>query len=401
MKTFKYTARSEAGSSIEGVAEANTQEEAVASLKEGGLIVESIEPTSGEHDIDLRLGGKKTKDKSLGIMCNQFAIILQAGMPIVRTLQLVSDQTEDKTLKSILKNVADDISAGYSLADSFKKHGSGLPTTFIESVRAGEESGNLDIVFRRLSDYYEKLSQTKSKVKSSMIYPCFVMGVAVVVIIIIMVFAVPTFETTFVGMGVTLPWITQFMIDSSNFWSNNILIIVGVVVLLVIAVKLAKRNEEFRLKWSRIGVRIPIIGRINLMNAASQYSGTMGVMMEAGLSVVKSVEVTAKSMSNFYMAHSLASAQADLEAGKPLATCMGKTEAFPELVVEMTGVGEQTGSLEHTLSVLSEYYDNEVETSSARALSILEPVIIVILAVIVCAILLAVYLPVFDLYGAM
>jgi type IV pilus assembly protein PilC len=400
MKTFNYKVRSESGAAIDGVAEANTLEEAVVALKDAGFIVETIEETSSNRDIDLRLGGRKAKENSLAIMCNQFAIILTAGMPIVRTLQLVANQTEDKTLKKILNDVADDISAGYSLADSFAKHGEGLPTTFIETVRAGENSGNLDTVFRRLSDFYEKSSKTKSKAKSAMIYPSFVIGIAIIVIAIIMLFAVPTFTTTFASMGVQLPWITQFMIDSSHWWTNNILIVIGVIIVAIIAVKFAKKNDDFRMKWSSIGVKIPVIGRINLMNAASQYSGTMGVMMEAGLSVINAVGVTARSMSNYYMGHELASMQFDLESGKPLATCLAKIDVFPELVTEMTGVGEQTGSLEHTLGVLSEYYDNEVETASSRALSILEPLIIVILAVVVCGILLAVYLPMFSLYGS-
>lgn len=400
MKTFAYTARSGAGSEVKGVLEANTQEEAIAGLKGDGLIVTSISESGGAHDVDLRIGGKKAKEKSLAIMCNQFAIILKAGLPIVRALQLVAEQTDDKTLKVILKNVADEAAAGYSLAESFEKHGEGLPTTFIETVRAGEQSGNLDVVFQRLSTYYERSSKAKSKVKSAMIYPCFVMGVAVAVIIIIMVFAVPTFESTFLSMGVELPWPTQFLIASSNFWSHNIFIVALVVVAIVLAIKFAKRkNDDFRLWWSSLGVRIPVIGRINLMSAASQYAGTMAVMMEAGLSVVKAVEVTAKSISNYWMASALASIQPDLEAGKTLAESLSKTKAYPDLVCEMTGVGEQTGSLDGTLSVLSEYYDNEVETATARSLSIMEPVLIVILAVIVCLILLAVYLPVFNIYG--
>ncbi|MCH3943661.1 MAG: type II secretion system F family protein [Atopobiaceae bacterium] len=400
MKTFKYTARTDAGATVDGVVEANTQAEAVDSLKQEGLVVSTVEEASGAHDIDLRLGGKKTKEKSLAIMCNQFAIILEAGIPIVRALQLVSDQTEDKTLKVILSEVASEAAAGYGLADSFEKHGTNLPTTFVETVRAGEESGNLDVVFRRLSSYYEKVSRTKGKVKSAMIYPCFVMGVAVVVVAVIMVFAVPTFKTTFQSMGTQLPWITQFMIDSSDFWTNNFLIIAIIIAIAVLGVKALKRgNDDFRLKWSRLGTRVPVIGRIVRMSAAAQYAGTMSVMMEAGLTVAKAVGVTAKSINNEYMANALASTEPDLEAGKTLATSLAKTEAYPELVTEMTGVGEQTGSLEHTLEVLSEYYDNEVDVASARALSLLEPIIIIVLAVIVCGILLSVYLPMFSIYG--
>lgn len=401
MKTYKYTARTAASTEVDGIIEAATVDEAVGKLKEGGMIVERIEESGGEHDIDLRMGGRKTKENALAIMCNQFAIILQAGMPIVRTLQLVSDQTQDKTLKKILGDVADDVSAGYGLADSFAKHGEGLPTTFVETVRAGEDSGNLDVVFRRMSDYYEKTSKTKSKVKSSMVYPGFVVGVAIVVIAVINIFAIPTFKTTFVSMNIEMPAITQFMIAGSDFWANNTLWVILVILALIIAVKFAKKNEDFHLKWSRLGVRLPIVGHIARMNAASQYSGTMSVMMGAGLSVVASVEVTAKSIDNYWVAQQLESTLPDLEAGKTLAAALGKTEAFPELVTEMTGVGEQTGSLEHTLGVLSEYYDNEVEVATARTLSILEPVIIIVLAVVVCVILLAVYLPVFSLYGGM
>lgn len=400
MRTFKYTARAETGTTVDGVVEALTQQEAIENLKGDGLIVSSISEQSGEHDVDLRIGGKKTKDKALAIMCNQFAIILQAGMPIVRTLQLVAEQCDDKTLKVILGKTADDVAAGYGLADSFEKYGSNLPVTFIESVRAGEASGNLDIVFRRLSDFYEKSSKTKERVKSAMIYPCFVLGIAVIVVAIIMVFAVPVFKTTFQSMGVELPWVTQFMIASSDFWTSYFFLVAGIIVAIVFAIKTLKRNnEDFRLKWSRMGTRIPVIGRINWMSGASQYAGTMSVMMEAGLSVVKAVETTANTISNYWMGYELMSTQAELEAGKPLASSLEKTGAFPELVTEMTGVGEQTGSLEHTLNVLSEYYDNEVETSTSRALSIMEPVIIVVLAVIVCTILLAVYLPVFSIEG--
>ena len=293
------------------------------------------------------------------------------------------------------------MSAGYNLADSFSKHGSGLPTTFIETVRAGETSGNLDVVFRRLSAFYEKSSKTKGKVKSAMIYPTFVLIVAVVVVLIIMVFAVPTFASTFEGMGTELPIFTKMLIGASNFMATFWWLILAIIAAIVLAVHLGKKfNEDFHLKWSQLGVRIPVIGRINHMSAASQYASTMSVMMEAGLNVVTSLDVTAKGLSNYYMSHTLGSILPDLEAGKPLATCLGKLGVFPELVTEMTGVGEETGALESTLNVLSEYYDNEVETATARAMSLIEPLMIVFLAGIVLVVLLAVYLPMFDIYGS-
>jgi type IV pilus assembly protein PilC len=349
------------GAVVDGVVEANTRDEAVMQLKDDGYIVSTIEESGSEHDIDLRIGNKKTKDKTLSVMCNQFAIILEAGLPIVRTLELVAGQTEDKTLKEILTTLANDVAAGYELAASFEKHGSNLPTTFIESVRAGEQSGNLTMVFERLAVFYRKQSETTGKVKSAMMYPSFIMVVAVIVVGVIMVFAVPTFKTTFDSMGSELPLPTQIMINASDFmvawwWVFVLAIIVGVV-----SVQFAKRKSEaFHLRWSQMGTKVPVLGKINTMSSASQYASTMAVMMMAGLSSSQAVAVTARTLTNFYMGYQLASIVPDLEAGRPLAETLSATGAFPQLATEMTGVGEETGELEHTLEVVSDYYDFEV-----------------------------------------
>ena len=400
MKTYKYTARSSYGATVEGVVEANTREEAIIQLKDDGYIVASIEATGSEHDIDLRIGSKKTKDKTIAVMCNQFAIILEAGLPIVRTLELISGQTEDKTLKEILTNVGDDVAAGYELAASFEKHGPNLPATFIESVRAGEQSGNLTLVFRRLAEFYRKQSETSGKVKSAMVYPTFIMIVAVIVVAIIMIFAVPTFKTTFDSMGGELPLPTRMMIGASDFltaWWWLIVLIVGAI---YAGIQFAKRrNEKFHLKWSELGTKVPVLGSITTMSCSAQYASTMAVMMAAGLSSSQAVEVTAKTIDNYYMGSALANIVPDLEAGRPLAETLAATEAYPQLATEMTGVGEQTGELEHTLEVVSDYYDFEVQEATERAIGMIEPLTIVMLAGIVCIILLAVYLPMFSIYG--
>ncbi|MBR3326694.1 MAG: type II secretion system F family protein [Atopobiaceae bacterium] len=402
MKAYKYKARSSYGADVDGVIEANTRDEAVMLLKDDGLIVRSIEASGGEHDIDLRVGGRKTKEKTLAVMCNQFAIILDAGLPIVRTLELVAGQTEDKTLKEILTEVAGEVAAGYELADSFAKHGPNLPATFIESIRAGEQSGNLSLVFNRLADFYRKSSETRGKVKSAMMYPSFVMGVAVIVVGVIMVFAVPTFKTTFEGMGTEMPLPTRMLIGLSEFLTSFWWVIILVVGAIYGGIQLLKRqNEAFHLKWSQLGTKLPVMGRITSMSSSSQYASTMAVMMEAGLATPRATEVTARTLANYYMGHELASIVPDLEAGKPLAECMAATGAFPQLVNEMTGVGEQTGELEHTLQVVSDYYDFETQEATSRAISLIEPMIIVVLAAVVCLVLLAVYLPMFSIYGAM
>ena len=402
MKTFKYTVRSPKGHSSDGVVQARTQAEAIQQLRADGLIVTKLEEVTGSRDIDLRLGGRRTKDMAISIMCKQLATIVDAGIPIVRALELVARQPAAKTLKSILKDVADDVGAGYPLAESFEKYGSGHHKTLIDSERTCESSGNLGLVFTRLANYFEKASKTKSRVKSAMIYPSFVFGIAVVVVIVIMVFAVPTFTSTFEGMGIELPVPTLIMINMSNFMVNFWWLLLIIIAVVFIGIKLLKRsNESFALAWSKIGTKIPVVGRINRMSACSQYASSMALMLEAGIPIVNGVGVAAQTMSNRYLSHKLLSVQPELEAGQPLSELIAKTGAFPELVSELTGVGEQTGNMEGTLTVLSDYYDNEVENATSRALGIMEPMLIVFLALIVGGILLAVYLPMFSLYGGM
>jgi type IV pilus assembly protein PilC len=286
------------------------------------------------------------------------------------------------------------------MADSFVTHSKNLPTTFIETIRAGEESGNLEGVFNRLHDYFDKRSKTKAKVLSAMIYPLFVVCVAVVVVGIIMVFAVPMFSTTFATMNIDLPFITKAMIAISKFLTSYILIILLIIAALVIGLRVWGKTPKGRFFFGRLALKLPIFGRITLMSAASQYASTMSIMLSAGLSVIKSVDITGLAMGNYVLGKALQGIIYDLEAGKRLGLCVARTEVFPELLVEMTSVGEETGSLESTLKVVGDYYDNEVEVSTARALSILEPTIIVVLAFFVVCILISVYLPLFTMYGS-
>lgn len=402
MKTFKYVARTLKGDRITGVIEADTQEEAIAELRMQHAVVVSVSEVP-QRGRDFTIGGhRRIKDKTLALMCSQFSIIMGAGLPIVRTVELVAEQTPYRPVKQMLMDVASDISAGYGLADSFVNHGGSLlSSTFVETVRAGERSGSLQEVFQRLNTYYDHTSRAKSKVASAMIYPCFVVAVAIVVIGIIMVYAVPMFKSTFESLGAELPFVTKVMIGSSDFFVSNWAIILAVIVVLVITVRLVRRTDSGANLFARWALGVPLFGRINRMNAATQYAGTMSILLSAGLSVIDSVEITARVIGNRLISSEMAGMLVDLEAGKRLGVTLAKVGEFPDLVVEMTAVGEETGSLEYTLGVIAEYYDNEVSIATQRALSILEPTIIVVLAVFVVMVLFSVYIPLFTMYGAM
>lgn len=399
MTTFKYRAISHSGVEINGVIEARNRGDAVIHLRENCASVLTLSEVKKDIVLD-DPAKRKISGKELALICQQFTIILTAGIPIVRAVELMAEQTEGRSLKVLLKNVAADVAAGYSLAASFEARNKTLPTTFIETIRAGEESGSLEIAFSRLSEYFSKRAKIRSKTITALTYPAFVVVVAVVVIIIIMVYAVPTFTQTFAGMGVELPWATKVLIAVSGFFSKYILLLLALTALIVLGLRIFYSTETGRTKLSKFYLSVPVLGRIALMNAASQYANTLSTMIASGLPVIRALQVTARSLSSHYLGRSIAGAAAEVEGGKRIGEGMEHTGDFPDLLVEMTKVGEEAGSLDETLRVVGSYYDAEVESATSRATSLLEPIIICVLAVFVVLVLLAVYLPMFGMYGS-
>ena len=401
MQTFQYRAISRDGARVRGVIEAFDEYDAVTRIRESCAVVTKItrveERTTGKTELFV----PKISEKALTVMCSQFAIILSSGLPVVRAVELIAGQTSDKTLKKILTQVAGDVSGGFGLAQSFESKGKGLPSTFIETVRSGEMSGTLDISFKRLQEYYDKASKTKAKVKNAMVYPIFTIVVAIVVVIIIMVVAVPTFTSSFASMGSELPLPTRMLIGMSDFFSKYILLLAGVAAGIVVGAKLIERREKGRLFFSKVKLKLPVLGKISVMKSASQFANTMSTLLSSGLPIIKAVEITGKVMDNYYIGQQILLQVPQLEEGKTLGVSLRKCKLLPELLIEMAGVGEETGTLESTLNVVGAYYDNETELASSKALTMLEPMIICFLAIVVCFILLSVYAPMFSMYGGM
>lgn len=399
MLKFKYKAISKDGQKVDGIIEAYDEFEAIGSLKQTHRVVESLIEIKPSQEISINFGSRSVPEKSLALLCSQFSIVLTAGMPLVRSIQLIADQIEDKKLKEILVQVADDVGAGYSLSQSFEnKGGDKLPLTFIETIRAGEAAGTLDVAFRRLHSYYDKSAKTKSKIKAALAYPTFLMIVAAAVVAIIMLVAVPKFADAFASMSVELPLPTRMLIGFSDFASKYGAVIALFLAAGIMVYKIYGNTAAGGVKISKLKLRLPIFGRIAKMKAASQFAGTLSTMLAAGLPMTRSVAATAKAMDNVFMGTEVGRAVSDIEEGKRLAASLQKSEHLPEMLVEMTAVGEETGELEKTLSVVGEFYDSEVELSTQKALSMLEPAIIAVLAAVVVVILLSVYVPMFSLY---
>lgn len=396
MANFKYKAYSASGEEINGVIEAPDEMEAVVKIKQTCPVIIEIKEVKTKEGVQLK--SKKVSVQNLSLLCDRFAIILGVGLPIVRAVDMLAEQMEDKNLKVMLGEVSKDVAMGRSLYASFSAHGDAFPVTFLESVKAGEESGDLVKVFSRLKDYYERTSRTKQKVTSSLMYPMFTLVVAAIVIVIIMVVAVPMFSDTFAESGMELPWITQFIINMSNFFINYGIYMAFVIVALVITVKAYGQTETGAEAISIFVIAIPVAGKIVQLSAASQFAHTMSMMLSSGMPILRCIDTAGKSVSNYVMRRDILDSAAGVEEGKSLGACLGKSKFLPPMLVEMIAMGETTGTMETTLEAVAKFYDNEVEISTAKATGLLEPAIICVLAVIVVMVLFSVYIPMFSMY---
>lgn len=399
MTAYKYKALSPDGSKVSGVVEAYDEFEAVAKIKAECSVVLKVEPVpeTRRERIDLN-EPLWVSDKVLSMTASQFAILLRAGLPTARTVEVIAQQTSDRLMKRILREVAADVTAGYSLSQSLETRGKKIPLAFIETVRAGEESGTLEQSFDKLATYYEKSHKIKSKVRSAMMYPIFLLALSVVVIAIVVVVTVPVMSDMILGGGGQLPLPTRILLGLSDFFSHWWWLVLTVILALIVAFKLVGRTERGRLAFARRALKLPVLGRIGRMNAASQFANTMSTLLAAGLPITRALAITGKVLDNYAVGTHIGGCALGIEEGKRLGDVLRDDPYLPPLLTEMTAVGEESGALEDTLGTIGAYYDSEVEQASAKALSMLEPIITVVLGVVIGFIVIALYMPMFTMY---
>lgn len=399
MPTYRYEGAYASGEKVSGVIEAMSQNDAVAMIRQNCDIVLSLKEVPRVAAAKPMERFNKIASKTLALTCQQFAIILKAGLPLVQTINLVADQCTDKTLKRLLEQVAADVTDGWSMSRSIEQRSGGkLPATFQETVRAGEESGDLVSSFERLSDYFDRMGKTRDSVTGALTYPAFVIVVAIVVVAIIMGYAVPTFTNMFVSMNLELPWVTKALIAMSDFFQKYTLVLIGLIALIVLGLRVFSHTEKGGLIMSRLQLNLPVLGEVVRMSGASQFAHTMSTLLSAGMPILQAIEVAGRTVDNKCMAAEITDTLPGVEGGRSFGECLSYSKELPRMLVQMTAVGEATGSMETTLQVLAEYYDNETEVRTKRALALLEPAIIVVLAIFVVFILMSVYLPMFSMY---
>lgn len=407
MNSYKYTALSASGQQVRGMLEAIDQLEATAKIREQYDVVLSIKEIRQNTFempafLSAEIGKKKLDSKAFTLMCSQFATILTAGIPIARAVKLIGDKTTNKVLKKLLEKVFADVEAGRALSSAFEDHGKGiLPPTFCETIRAGEEAGDLSGAFDSMFRHYDRQTKMGAKVKSAMTYPLFVLFVAVVVVIILMTRVVPTFTTLFNEMGGQLPLPTRMLIGISNFIRDNILIILVLIAVIVLGTILYKRTPKGALELAKLQIKLPVFGNITELYAASLFSNTMATMISAGLPMTKAVNITSRVMTNEVYKQQIAQMVGKIEEGRTIAESMRETQVMPDILTDMVAVGEETGEMKHTMDVVAKYYDNELEQAVAKVIAMLEPALLIFVALIAGFIVIAIYMAMFSMYQGM
>lgn len=406
MTTYRYIGKSTAGAITEGIVEAFDRQDALIKARQHCHVLVKLEPVPESPlrrmlDMGSLLSGGKFRPKTLALLCSQLSIELKAGLPLVSCLELVTENSRDQKLRRLLKEVTEDVRAGNTLADSFALRTSGLPRTFLETIRAGEESGKLDECFSHLQRYYEDAHTVSSKIAGAMVYPAMLLAVAALVLTVILIFAVPVFEDSFSAMGRALPLPTRILTGVSHLLTQNWPLLLALLAAAGTGFALYRKTEPGRRFLARMALTFPGIGQINRMKAAAQFSSTLSTMLRAGLPLVQAARITAATVENLLIREDMDAAVRGMIEGRALEDGLRKSAYLPGLLLEMTAVGEKTGHLEDTLEVVSAYYTREVDSALKQALEILNPCITIALAVAVVFILLAVYLPIFGMYGSL
>jgi type IV pilus assembly protein PilC len=397
MTTFGYRGRAASGE-----IDADNRLGAVAVLRGQGIIATAVEERKPKaagtslFDFTKRFGGK-VKDKDLSIYTRQFSTMVDAGLPIAQCLTILSEQSESKVLREVTTLIAKDVQSGLTLADSFRKFPRAFDDLFTNMLAVGESGGVLDVVLQRLSVYIEKAAALKRKVKGAMVYPITIMSVAALVIIFMMIFVIPTFAKMFEGLGAELPLPTKIVMWVSNFFQRYIIFIILGIAAGVWALKRYYSTDQGSKVIDRLLLTVPVIGTLIKKIAVARFTRTMGTLLSSGVPILEGLLITARSAGNRVVEAAVLQARSAVMAGRTLADPLRSTPVFPPMVVHMINVGENTGALDSMLSKIADFYDDEVDTAVNALTSLLEPMMIVFLGVVVGGLVVAMYLPIFQM----
>jgi type IV pilus assembly protein PilC len=402
MPTFAYSGRTAAGQSVAGEWVADSADAAVAALRRERITVTRIDPKAEKAEAKAKapkLGakGKSVPSKNLAIFTRQFSVMIDAGLPLVQCLEILGRQEPNKHFSAVILKVREDVEAGAALADSMKKHPKTFDPLYSNMIAAGEAGGILDTILKRLAVYIEKNVKLKGEVKSAMIYPVAVIVIATLVVAAILWKVIPTFASLFQGLGATLPLPTIIVIEASNMlvaWGWLVIIILGGI---GFAIKRYYGTEGGRLLIDKLMLKAPILGGIIRKVAVARFCRTLSTLLASGVPILDGLDITARTSGNAVIEGAILRTRSGIERGETVSGPLKETNVFPSMVVQMINVGETTGALDAMLSKIADFYEEEVDAAVAGLLTLLEPIMIAFLGVVVGGIVIAMYMPIFDL----
>ncbi|MBI4654180.1 MAG: type II secretion system F family protein [Nitrospirae bacterium] len=393
---FRWAGRTTKGTIQKGEFTANTKEEVVTYLRRQNIIPTAISPKpKALFKIDF---GAKIKDKDIVVFTRQFATMIDAGLPLIQALDILSKQTENKSLAKTIGEVKIDVEGGSTFADALRKHPKVFSELYANMVAAGEAGGILDTILSKLALYIEKSTKLKRKVKGAMIYPSFIIAAAIIVVAIIMIVVVPTFARMFAQLGGILPLPTRIVVAISNFLggTGGVLLLGGIIGFAIFIVQFRK-TEKGKNVIDAILLKLPIIGKLLIKVAIAKFTSTLGTLVGSGVPILDGLAITAKTAGNTVIERAVLEVKKAVTEGKTIAEPLSKLKIFPPMVTQMIAVGESTGALESMLSKIAEFYDEEVDAAVANLTAMIEPVLIMFLGGTVGFIVIAMYMPIFKL----
>ncbi len=394
MPNFTYTARTAQGEVRSATIEAANKDDAAAQLKRLRLTVVKLDEVTKKKTTG------KVSMRDIVIFTRQFSTMINSGLPLVQALDILSKQSENPVLQAVTRQIVFDVESGNTVADALGKHPNAFTDLYVNMVAAGEAGGILDTILLRLATFMEKNDALVRKVKGAMIYPGVIMSVAFGAITVLLVFVIPTFQTMFASVGVALPLPTRIVIALSEFLQGFWWAVLAAVAALVVAVQRYYKTSDGQLVIDRLLINAPVLGDMLRKSAVSRFTRTLGTLISSGVSILDGLEITAKTAGNRVVSDAIMESRASIAGGDTIAAPLAKSGVFPPMVISMISVGEQTGGLDEMLSKIADFYDDEVDAAVSGILSLLEPVMIVFLGVVVGGMVVAMYLPIFDMINA-
>jgi type IV pilus assembly protein PilC len=402
MPKFSWEGKTRTGVVQKGDLEAASEAAVTALLRRQGIQPARIKERGKGLDIEIKLPGfqQKITTKDLVVFTRQFATMIDAGLPLVQCLDILGRQQDNKTFKQILVKVKESVESGSTFAEALKKHPKAFDDLYVNLVAAGEVGGILDTILNRLAAYIEKALKLKKKVKSAMTYPTTIIGIAFVVIAVILIFVIPAFEKMFADFGGSLPLPTQIVINMSNFIQSYILVIIAGIVLFIAGFKRFYRTPKGRELVDDVALKLPVMGILIRKVAVAKFTRTLGTMISSGVPILDGLDIVAKTAGNKTVEKAIYRVKQSISEGKTIAEPLEKSGVFPPMVCQMIAVGEQSGALDTMLNKIADFYDDEVDDAVGNLTAMMEPLLMLFLGTTVGGLVIAMYLPIFKLAGA-